>query len=403
MLGTCCRRLYAEHTCFQEQLVKIASIGARDREQQIKSVMRTIMEVTEPNLKQWGLQLCASSLEIIGHVLPPPQLTLTGQDGQESGIKVEDGVWNMQNKQWLKSSTLRSWDVVSFISTSECRPQDPLMEIVDKFRIDYARARQAPATIREANLEDDQLQEVLQCGERVLEKTEHNPEVLLCIWPHGTRIEPHGRNPPQESSMHGTELLHLVLPSGFNYEEALAKLADELKQLHLVGKLTYWGVICFASEQEMESCVMSSRHRKRYQRPLEQLLKQMKTTGLAASSLHPPAWVCAQPEPHDAEAVCSILESCGKGVVEATTPPLKFCCACSQMIRRHLCTALSSSPRRFFCHHAMLNRPSQLNAWSCPHSKRRLDFRAKEAKVAKEAKEAKQAKVGESIVATLLM
>ena len=54
----------------------------------------------------------------------------------------------------------------------------------------------------------------------------------------------------------------------------------------------------------------------------------------------------------------------------------------------------------------MLNRPSQLNAWSCPHSKRRLDFRAKEAKVAKEAKEAKeakQAKVGESIVATLLM
>ena len=261
------------------------------------------MEVTEPNLKQWGLQLCASSLEIIGHVLPPPQLTLTGRDGQESGITVEGGVWNMQNKQWLKSSTLRSWGVVSFISTSECRPQDPLMEIVDKFRIDYARARQAPATIREASLEDDLLQKVLQCGERVLEETEHNPEVLLCIWPHG-------RNPPQESSMNGTALLHLVLPSEFDYEEALAKLAAELKQLHLVGKLTYWGVICFASEQEMESCVMSSRHRKRYQRPLEQLLKQMKKTGLASSSLHPPAWVCAQPEPHDAEAVCSILESC---------------------------------------------------------------------------------------------
>ena len=62
----------------------------------------------------------------------------------------------------------------------------------------------------------------------------------------------------------------------------------------------------------------------------------------------------------------------------------------------------------------MLNRPSRLNAWSCPHSKRirRLDFRAKGAKEAKEAKEAREtkeakeakvAKVGESIVATLLM
>ena len=297
----------------------------RERETQIRDAHKTIINGTKEHLQGWGLVLKENSLEVVGHVLPSPELKLSS--GQ---VTVGGGVYNMQDRQWLQCKSLQRWGVVSFLSESEQRPpppRDPLQTISDIFGKDWAYARHPAAYIREAKVDLNEVENIIRCAERVKEKTYHNAEVLLCIWPHGTE-DPASLLSEPPAHLSNTTLLHLVLPTCFSQiNKLIFSFYSELEKVGLLNEneseLRYWGVISFASQNEMESCVvlhsMSRQYNDRGEHSLKELLSQMEKTGLRSKS--PSAWLTVQPNPYDAEAVCNIFDACGEVVNRNTNRP----------------------------------------------------------------------------------
>ncbi|KAI0990300.1 hypothetical protein GJ496_004363 [Pomphorhynchus laevis] len=96
-------------------MIKATARSAPNREQDIKSLINQADFSSDPYLKDFGINVKTSMVEIPGRVLDPPQIRYT-----DNIILPNHGVWDMRGKKFHKSYNLEKWAIISFASQKMC-------------------------------------------------------------------------------------------------------------------------------------------------------------------------------------------------------------------------------------------------------------------------------------------
>ncbi|XP_026820785.1 protein argonaute-2-like [Rhopalosiphum maidis] len=101
-------------------MIKETSRIAPDREQEINSLIHQANLNNDPYVKEFGLTISNSMMDVSGRVLPPPKLQYGGgtslnQEGfNNQQVLPKQGVWDMRGKQFFTGVEIRIWALACF-------------------------------------------------------------------------------------------------------------------------------------------------------------------------------------------------------------------------------------------------------------------------------------------------
>ena len=111
-------------------MIKATARSAPDREREINHLIRKADFNNDPYVKEFGLEVSKTMIETPGRVLRPPQLQFGGHNFRNTTTPSQ-GVWDLRDKQFYQSVTIRDWAVACFTPQQSVRSQD-LKNFVDK-------------------------------------------------------------------------------------------------------------------------------------------------------------------------------------------------------------------------------------------------------------------------------
>ncbi|KPM09009.1 argonaute 2-like protein [Sarcoptes scabiei] len=100
-------------------MIKATARSAPDREREIKNLVRKADFNNDQYVKEFGLSISNSMMEVRGRVLPPPKLQYGGRTKQQA-IPIH-GVWDMRGKQFHIGIEIRVWAIACFAPQRTCR------------------------------------------------------------------------------------------------------------------------------------------------------------------------------------------------------------------------------------------------------------------------------------------
>ncbi|XP_050681269.1 protein argonaute-2 isoform X2 [Leptidea sinapis] len=97
-------------------MIKATARSAPDREREINNLVRRANFNTDLYVKEFGLTISNSMMEVRGRVLPPPKLQYGGRVSSLGGQQAlpNQGVWDMRGKQFFMGVEIRVWAIACF-------------------------------------------------------------------------------------------------------------------------------------------------------------------------------------------------------------------------------------------------------------------------------------------------
>ena len=100
-------------------MIKATARSAPDREREINSLVSKADFNNDPYVKEFGLSISNSMMEVKGRVLSPPKLQYGGRTKQQA--IPNQGVWDMRGKQFHTGVEIRVWAIACFSPQRTCR------------------------------------------------------------------------------------------------------------------------------------------------------------------------------------------------------------------------------------------------------------------------------------------
>lgn len=100
-------------------MIKATARSAPDREREINSLVSKADFTKDPYVKEFGLSISNSMMEVKGRVLPPPKLQYGGRSRMQAIPNA--GVWDMRGKQFHTGIEIRVWAIACFAPQRTCR------------------------------------------------------------------------------------------------------------------------------------------------------------------------------------------------------------------------------------------------------------------------------------------
>ncbi|KFD53748.1 hypothetical protein M513_05453, partial [Trichuris suis] len=102
-------------SCFQTGLQNRQCVkDAPTRLQMCMEMMRQANLENDRFLKQFGLEIGQTFLEVAGHILAPPKLEYKHAGGAAAVVQPSNGAWQMGNAQFFQGANVDSFSVISF-------------------------------------------------------------------------------------------------------------------------------------------------------------------------------------------------------------------------------------------------------------------------------------------------
>ncbi|UYV61609.1 AGO1 [Cordylochernes scorpioides] len=112
----CIRKLTDTQT---STMIKATARSAPDREREINSLVRKADFNNDPYVREFGLSISNSLMEVRGRILNPPRLQYGGRNKQQTVPNL--GVWDMRGKQFHTGVEIRVWAIACFAPQRVCR------------------------------------------------------------------------------------------------------------------------------------------------------------------------------------------------------------------------------------------------------------------------------------------
>lgn len=100
-------------------MIKATARSAPDREREINNLVSKADFSKDPFVREFGLSISNSMMEVKGRVLPPPKLQYGGRTKQQA--LPNQGVWDMRGKQFHTGVEIRVWAIACFAPQRTCR------------------------------------------------------------------------------------------------------------------------------------------------------------------------------------------------------------------------------------------------------------------------------------------
>ncbi|RWS17692.1 protein argonaute-2-like protein, partial [Dinothrombium tinctorium] len=100
-------------------MIKATARSAPDREREINNLVTKADFNNDPYVKEFGLSISNTMMEVKGRVLPPPKLQYGGRTKQQAVPNM--GVWDMRGKQFHTGVEIRVWAIACFAPQRTCR------------------------------------------------------------------------------------------------------------------------------------------------------------------------------------------------------------------------------------------------------------------------------------------
>ena len=102
-------------------MIKATARSAPDREREINNLVTKADFNNDPYIKEFGLSISNTMMEVKGRVLPPPKLQYGGRTKQQAIPNF--GVWDMRGKQFHTGVEIRVWAIACFSPQRTCREE----------------------------------------------------------------------------------------------------------------------------------------------------------------------------------------------------------------------------------------------------------------------------------------
>ncbi|XP_015790047.1 protein argonaute-2 isoform X3 [Tetranychus urticae] len=112
-------------------MIKATARSAPDREREINNLVVKADFNHDPYIKEFGLSISNTMMEVKGRVLPPPKLQYGGRTKQQA--LPNSGVWDMRGKQFHTGVEIRVWAIACFAPQRTCR-EDALRTFIGQLQ-----------------------------------------------------------------------------------------------------------------------------------------------------------------------------------------------------------------------------------------------------------------------------
>ncbi|KAF9472086.1 argonaute-like protein [Pholiota conissans] len=94
-------------------VLEFATKKPRERLEAIKAGMQQLQFQTSDYISQFGMSIDLRPLKVTARVMDPPNVKYSGT-GRQASVTPRNGAWNMVDKKFINSSTIKAWMVLIF-------------------------------------------------------------------------------------------------------------------------------------------------------------------------------------------------------------------------------------------------------------------------------------------------
>lgn len=112
------KKLSEKHT---SAMIRASAVDAQSRETRINSLAAQAGFNKDPFLREFGLSLSMNMTEVVGRVLPPPQIQYNERSkrGTNPQVTPKDGVWGTDNQLLYQPAVCNSYAMIGMVSPNQ--------------------------------------------------------------------------------------------------------------------------------------------------------------------------------------------------------------------------------------------------------------------------------------------